>query len=100
MSRRELTRYNKELPPEFQIPPRTLQHWLDSGRLAACMEIAGDPLYANTSKETLAQHIAKEDVCCGMNTHRSRQNGILTTAQTRGVICQRKGQKANEGYEQ
>jgi hypothetical protein len=46
MSRRELTRYNKELPPEFQIPPRTLQHWLDSGRLAACMEIAGDPLYS------------------------------------------------------
>jgi hypothetical protein len=46
MSRRELTRYNRELPPEFQIPPRTLQHWLDSGRLAACFENAGDPLYS------------------------------------------------------
>jgi hypothetical protein len=46
MSRRELTRYNRELPAEFQIPPRTLQHWLDSGRLAACVELAGDPLYS------------------------------------------------------
>lgn len=46
MTKRELTRYNRELPPEFQIPPRTLQHWLDSGRLAACLELAGDPLYS------------------------------------------------------
>ena len=46
MTKRELTRYNRELPPEFQIPPRTLQHWLDSGRLAACLEVAGDPLYS------------------------------------------------------
>jgi hypothetical protein len=46
MTKRQLTRYNRELPPEFQIPPRTLQHWLDSGRLAACLEIAGDPLYS------------------------------------------------------
>ena len=46
MTKRELTRYNRELPPEFQIPPRTLQHWLDTGRLAACLELAGDPLYS------------------------------------------------------
>jgi hypothetical protein len=46
MTKRELTRYNRELPAEFQIPPRTLQHWLDSGRLAACLELAGDPLYS------------------------------------------------------
>lgn len=46
MTRRQLTRYNRELPPEFQVPPRTLQHWLQTGRLCACSEMAGDPLYS------------------------------------------------------
>ena len=45
MTRRQLTRYNRELPPEFQVPPRTLQHWLDTGRLCPCSE-AEDPLYS------------------------------------------------------
>jgi len=46
MTKRELTRYNRELPAEFQIPPRTLRHWLDTGRLTPCIELAGDPLYS------------------------------------------------------
>jgi hypothetical protein len=46
MTKRELTRYNRELPAEFQIPPRTLRHWLDTGRLTASIERAGDPLYS------------------------------------------------------
>lgn len=45
MTKRQLTRYNRELPPEFQVPPRTLQHWLDTGRLCPCSE-AEDPLYS------------------------------------------------------
>ena len=46
MTKRELTRYNRELPAEFQVPPRTLRHWLDTGRLTASIERAGDPLYS------------------------------------------------------
>lgn len=46
MSAGELTRYNRELPPEFQVPPRTLRHWLATGRLCACGELNGDPLYS------------------------------------------------------
>jgi len=46
MTKRELTRYNRELPAEFQIPPRTLRHWLDTGRLTPCIKLAGDPLYS------------------------------------------------------
>ena len=45
MTRKQLTRYNRELPAEFQVPPRTLQHWLDTGRLTAT-ETEGDPLYS------------------------------------------------------
>ena len=46
MTERELLRYNRDLPPEFQVPPRTLQHWLTTGRLCACGNSAGDPLYS------------------------------------------------------
>jgi len=46
MTRQQLTRYNRELPPEFQVPPRTLQHWLATGRLCACGDLDGDPLYS------------------------------------------------------
>ena len=46
MTQRELARYNRELPPEFQVPPRTLRHWLQTGRLCPCAELAGDPLYS------------------------------------------------------
>lgn len=46
MKRSELVRYNRELPAEFQVPPRTLRHWLQTGRLCACGELAGDPLYS------------------------------------------------------
>lgn len=42
----ELTRYNRELPPEYQVPPRTLQHWLATGRLCACGTNGTDPLYS------------------------------------------------------
>ncbi len=45
MTRKQLTRYNRELPAEFQVPPRTLQHWLDTGRLTAT-GTEGDPLYS------------------------------------------------------
>ena len=45
MTRKQLTRYNRELPAEFQVPPRTLQHWLDTGRLTAT-DTEGDPLYS------------------------------------------------------
>lgn len=46
MTQRQLIRYNRELPPEFQVPPRTLAHWLVTGRLCACGELDGDPLYS------------------------------------------------------
>lgn len=46
MTARQLTRYNHDLPPEFQVPPRTLRHWLATGRLCPCAELAGDPLYS------------------------------------------------------
>lgn len=46
MTGRELIRYNRDLPPEFQVSPRTLQHWLSTGRLCACGELDGDPLYS------------------------------------------------------
>lgn len=46
MTERQLVRYNRELPPEFQVPPRTLAHWLVTGRLCACGELDGDPLYS------------------------------------------------------
>jgi hypothetical protein len=45
MTRKQLTRYNRELPAEFQVPPRTLQHWLDTGRLTAT-HTESDPLYS------------------------------------------------------
>jgi hypothetical protein len=46
MTARQLTRYNHELPPEYQVPPRTLRHWLATGRLCPCAQNAGDPLYS------------------------------------------------------
>lgn len=46
MTQRQLVRYNRDLPPEFQVPPRTLAHWLATGRLLACGEDNGDPLYS------------------------------------------------------
>ena len=46
MTQRQLVRYNRDLPPEFQVPPRTLAHWLATGRLLACGEDDGDPLYS------------------------------------------------------
>lgn len=46
MTERELLRYNRDLPPEFQVPPRTLRRWLTTGRLCACGSSAGDPLYS------------------------------------------------------
>lgn len=45
-TRRELVRYNRELPPEFQVPPRTLRQWLNTGLLQACADNDGDPLYS------------------------------------------------------
>jgi hypothetical protein len=44
--RRELVRYNGDLPPEFQIPPRTLRHWLANGTLTPCGWDGEDPLYS------------------------------------------------------
>jgi hypothetical protein len=44
--RRELVRYNTDLPPEFQIPPRTLRHWLANGTLTPCGWDGEDPLYS------------------------------------------------------
>ena len=46
MTVKELTRYNRTLPEEFQVPPRTLQHWLATGRLCACSHDGMDPLYS------------------------------------------------------
>lgn len=46
MTERQLVRYNRELPPEFQVPPRTLQHWLVTKRLIPCDDLDGDPLYS------------------------------------------------------
>jgi hypothetical protein len=54
MSGKDLIRYNKELPAEFQVSPRTLQHWLATGRLCACGELAGDPLYSWIDVQLLA----------------------------------------------
>jgi hypothetical protein len=46
-TRRELVRYNADLPPEFQVPPRTLRDWLARGKLAPCgADPEGDPLYS------------------------------------------------------
>lgn len=45
-TRRELVRYNRELPLEFQVPPRTLRQWLNTGLLQACADNDGDPLYS------------------------------------------------------
>ena len=44
--RRELVRYNGDLPPEFQVPPRTLRHWLTTGVLPPCAFDGEDPLYS------------------------------------------------------
>ena len=48
MTRRQLIRYNRELPAEFQVAPRTLRHWLQTGRLCACSgdDDDDDPLYS------------------------------------------------------
>jgi hypothetical protein len=46
MTRKQLTRYNRELPAEFQVAQRTLEHWLTTGRLCPCREVDGDPLYS------------------------------------------------------
>ena len=46
MTWRTLTRYNRDLPAEFQVPPRTLQHWQATGKLCACGILDGDPLYS------------------------------------------------------
>lgn len=46
-TRKELVRYNRELPTEFQVPARTLRDWLDRGALAPCdLTDEGDPLYS------------------------------------------------------
>jgi len=43
---RELCRYNADLPPEFQVPARTLRHWRQTGALIPCDATAEDPLYS------------------------------------------------------
>jgi predicted RNA-binding Zn-ribbon protein involved in translation (DUF1610 family) len=72
MTARELTRYNRDLPPEFQVPPRTLQHWLATGRLCACGEVSGDPLYSWIDVRLLA--VARpQNLSTGAAAHRSKQ---------------------------
>ena len=44
MTWRQMRRYNRELPPEFQAPMRTLEHWLKTGKLPSCGDVDGDPL--------------------------------------------------------
>ena len=44
---KSLRKYNRDLPPEFQVPERTLRDWLARGRLAPCgANPEGDPLYS------------------------------------------------------
>ncbi len=72
MTARQLTRYNRELPPEFQVPPRTLQHWLATGRLCACGENAGDPLYSWIDVRLLV--VARpQSADTGATAHRSKR---------------------------
>lgn len=72
MTERELVRYNRELPPEFQVPPRTLQHWLVTGRLCACGEADGDPLYSWIDVRLLVVRRPQAAVT-GAAAHRIRQ---------------------------
>ena len=55
MTRQQLIRYNRELPAEFQVSPRTLRHWLQTGRLCACSgdDDGDDPLYSWVDVQTL-----------------------------------------------
>ena len=52
---RSLRKYNRDLPPEFQVPERTLRDWLARGRLAPCgANPEGDPLYSWVDVRLLA----------------------------------------------
>lgn len=72
MTQKELLRYNGELPPEFQVPPRTLQHWLATGRLCACGEVAGDPLYSWIDVRLLVMR-RPQVAATGAAAHRAQQ---------------------------
>jgi len=52
--RKELVRYNSDLPAEFQVPPRTLRHWLTTGTLEPCGYDGEDPLYSWVDVRLLA----------------------------------------------
>lgn len=71
MTSRQLTRYNRELPPEYQVPPRTLRHWLATGRLCACGELGGDPLYSWVDVRLLALR-RPQTADTGAATHRAQ----------------------------
>ena len=42
----ELVKFNKDLPAEYQVPLRTLQHWRQIGALKARAHNATEPLYS------------------------------------------------------